>query len=496
MTKPIRRACPGIADAIDEDSRRCSIEVHEAQQGTPVTDHGRNRTIQPRHRARDGSLLGFMRELNPAEFEWMVDKVSIKVNGSWQARAAETFFRDQLGIPAVDWFTRPTLESGNLVISTNARGNSTIGDLKLAVRNLTKTAGDIKLTIQCNPTRTLAHIMAEAPAPPDLTEYLASLDVFDFFASAAPSSIAESRDRETNWLSAPQNLRNQLTGNIADIFLPIFFEKLRVLVGRLLGVTSIDDGTDQVMVYTSGETVRVAWGQAMVPQVETYFERYHSSAVLAVRRASMKILDADHTNTVTMYSEAAQFERRQDSFKLVIPIMVPRKLVIYAKTDTRVRFEVRRDKKGRYGDLPVAAVPSDRLLNIIAHERSEASRVCNWPDVGSLFDDADSPSFTQLVDFLATVASVCTGTDASIDKVVRLLLTEGSLSEPAQTTTLAATMAALESAGVVARLKVRRRDLRNTMPRYALAEQHHDLRERLLAIFHAPQNSNSAVTPV
>lgn len=462
-----------------------------------MTDHGRNRTIQPRHRARDGSLLGFMRELNPAEFEWMVDKVSIKVNGSWQARAAETFFRDQLGIPAVDWFTRPTLESGNLVVSTKVRGNSTIGDLKLAVRNLTKPAGDIKLTIHCNPTRTLAHIMAEAPAAADLAAYLANLDIIDFFASAEPCRIAESRDGETNWLSAPQNLRNQLGGDIADIFLPIFFEKLKALVSRLLGVTSIDDGTDQVMVYPAGETARVAWGQAMVPQIETYFERYHSSAVFAVRRASMKILEADHTSTVTMYSEAAQFERRQNSFKIVIPIMVPRKLVIYAKTDTRVRFEVRRDKKGRYGELPTSAAPSDRILNIIVHERSEASRVCNWPNIGSLFDDADSPSFTQLTDFLATVASICTDKDVSIENVVRLLLTEGSLSEPAQTTTtLAAAMAALERAGVVARLRVRRTDLQNTTPRYALAEQYHDLRERLLSAFHDQQNSINAVTGV
>lgn len=68
------------AGATDEDSLRCSIEVHIAQQGTTVTGDGRNRTTQLPHRAIDGSLLGVSREINPVEFEWLVDKRSIKIN--------------------------------------------------------------------------------------------------------------------------------------------------------------------------------------------------------------------------------------------------------------------------------------------------------------------------------------------------------------------------------------------------------------------------------
>ena len=41
---------------------------------------GRNRTTQLPHRAIDGSLLGVSREINPVEFEWLVDKRSIKIN--------------------------------------------------------------------------------------------------------------------------------------------------------------------------------------------------------------------------------------------------------------------------------------------------------------------------------------------------------------------------------------------------------------------------------
>jgi hypothetical protein len=482
------------AGAIDEDSLHCSIEVHIAQQGTTVTGDGRNRTMQPRHRARDGSLLGFSRELNPAEFEWMVDKINIRVNGSWQSRAAEAFFREQLGIPSVDWFTSPTLESGNLVISTVARENSTIGNLRLSFRNLNKPVGQLQLSVDCNPTRTLAHIVAEAPTSANLSEHLLNMDVLDFFAPARPSNIVRSLDNETNWLPSPQDVRRRLGGSIGDIFLPIFFDKLKTLVARLLGITSLDDGTDQVVIYGAGATARLVWGQVMVPQIESYFERHHSGARTAVRTASMKILSADHTTNVTRYSGNHQFEREQDCFKLLIPIMANRKLVVYAKTRTRIRFEVRRDKSGRYGVLPPSVYPTDRVLNIIAHERHEAARVCNWSDIGSLFDEADMPSFVQLTEFLATVAGICAPTNATVEKVIRLLLIDGSISEGAQSEIPAGTITALETAGIVARTRVRTRDLRNTNPRLALAAQHHDLRERLMEFFYSPAPSDEDET--
>lgn len=449
-----------------------------------MTDDAHNRTIQPRHRARDGSLLGFSRELNPAEFEWQVDKLSISVSGSWRTSAAEAFFRDQIGLPSVDWFTRPTLERGHLTVSTVRREKSTVGNLKLTITKLHDPAGKIKLSMDCNPTRTLAHILAEAPENIDLVEYLHNLDILDFFALAHPSNIEESLDRNTNWLNAPQHARRRLGGDINVIFLPIFVEKLKVLIARLLGVTSRDDGGDQVMVYGGGAAARIAWGQVRVPQIESYFERHHSDAISAVRRASMKILSADHANTVTMYQGNPQFEREQDCFKISLQIMEPRKLVIYAKTKTRIRFEVRRDRKGRYGRLPPTTSPMDRLLHIIAKERREAARVCNWTDIGGLFDDADSPSFSQLTNFLATVASICAETNASVEKVIQLLLIEGSISRRAQSQTPVETVSALEAAGIVRRTRVRTRDLRRATTRLALAEQHHDLRERLLDLFH------------
>lgn len=482
--------------AIDEDSLRCSIEVHIAQQGTTVTGNGRNRTIQPRHRARDGSLLGFSRELNPAEFEWMVDKLSISVNGSWRSRAAEAFFREQIGLPSVDWFTRPTLERGNLVVSTVARERSSLGNLKLTIRRLAEPAGDFKLLIDCNPTRTLAHIIADAPPSVDLIEYLQDLDVLDFFALAPSSNILDSLDGRTNWLTAPQHVRTRLGGNIGDIFLPIFLEKLKTLLARLLGNTSYEEGTDQVMDFGAEATARLAWGQVMVPQIESYFERHHSGAVSAVRTAAMKILSADHTNTVTMYDGNPEFEREHDCFKITIPIMVPRKLVIYAKTRTRIRFEVRRDKRGRYGQLPPSVSPMDRLLNVIALERLEAARVCNWQEIGRLFDDADMPSFVDLTEFLATVASICAETNASVDKVIRSLLVEGSISGRPHVQIPEETISALESAGIVRRTRVRTRDLRNTTPRFALAAQHHDLRERLMDFFYSlGTDANNDVRP-
>jgi hypothetical protein len=449
-----------------------------------VTDDAHNRTIQPRHRARDGSLLGFSRELNPAEFEWQVDKLSISVSGSWQTSAAEVFFREQIGLPSVDWFTRPTLQRGHLTISTVRREKSSLGHLKLSFTKLREPAGDIKLSIDCNPTRTLAHILAEAPANVDLVEYLRGLDIFNFFALAHPSNIEQSLDGKTNWLNAPQHVRRRLGGDINDIFLPIFVEKLKVLIARLLGVASQDNGGDQVMVYGGGAAARMAWGQVRVPQIESYFERHHSAAVSAVRRASMKILSADHGNTVTMYQGNPQFEREQDCFKISLQIMEQRKLVIYAKTKTRIRFEVRRDKKGRYGRLPPTISPMDRLLNIIALERREAARVCNWTDIGGLFDDADSLSFSQLTNFLATVASICADTNASVEKVIQSLLMEGSISRRAQSQTPVKTVSALEAAGIVRRTRVRTRDLRHATTRLALAEQHHDLRERLMDLFH------------
>lgn len=486
MTKPILKAWPTKVGPIDEDSPRCSIEVHIAQQGTTVTGNGRNRTIQPRHRARDGSLLGFSRELNPAEFEWMVDKLCLVVNGSWAAVNAEPLFREQLSVPSVDWFTSPTLEGGNLTVSTFKRERSSLGYLKLTIIKPTASVGNIKLTIDGNPTRTLAHILAVAPLGVDVVDYIRDLDALSFFALAPASDMTNSLDGNTNWLSAPSRVHAMLHGSFGDIFVPIYLQKLKTLVGCLLGVNSWDEGTDQVLDCGLGGSARIAWGQVMVPQIESYFERHHSNAVSAVRTASMKILSADHRNTVTLYDGNPQFEREDDCFKISIPIMVPRKLVIYAKTKSRIRFEVRRDKSGRYGQMPESLSPMDRLQNIINIERREAARVCNWTEIGALFDEADMPSFSQLTEFLATVASICDETSASIEKVIHSLLIDGSISKRAHPHIPVETSTALESAGIVSRSRVRTRDLRNTTPRLALAAQYHDLRERLLYFFYAP----------
>lgn len=337
-----------------------------AQQGTAVTEAERRRTIDPRHRARDGSLLGFTRELNPQEFEWQVDKLSIIVNGTWRTPAAEEFFREQLGIPSVDWFTSPTLERGNLVVSTVRRENSSLGNLRLSISQLHQPQGGIKVALDCNPTRTFAHILATAPDNGYIFDYLHNLDALEFFSLAPASHIALSLDDKTNWLRSPQLARQRLGGSINEMFLPVFATKLKSLLTLLLGTTSRDDGNDQVMDYNTGASARLHWGQIRVPQIESYFERHHSSAVAAVRRASMKVLAADHTSTATMYRDNPEFERDQDCFKLSLPIMEQRKLVIYAKTHSRIRFEVRRDKKGRYGRLPPPTGPIDRLLNIIA----------------------------------------------------------------------------------------------------------------------------------
>ena len=208
----------------------------------------------------------------------------------------------------------------------------------------------------------------------------------------------------------------------------------------------------------------------------------------AVKLAGLSIIHGDQRSLLRLYPGIAQFEREGACFRVGITVIKGTELVVYAKTRSRIRFEVRRNGRGRYTSLArsvgLARHPSDRLLGIIfAIERDDAISRIAWPDFFSRFNEPDQSTVADLIEVIGQVVRATDGSDAQVRSLLAKLIMDGGICLSIDEGVTDQAVQRLSRAGLLKPVELRRRRPADQHRRYELADDYRWLRENLEASF-------------
>jgi hypothetical protein len=362
--------------------------------------------------------------------------------------------------------------------------------------------GTLTVDVVGNPTRTLSALLAQYGNRAEFRARIFGIGAFDFFAPPSPENILpRSLDGGDNYLPEHPAARATLGPDPFAIFMPIYLEKLRELIGCILSEQSGEiaiAGQDQTFVSRDG-TTRLRWGEASVPQIETYFERFHRRAQAAVRTAGTALIDGDPEIHMRLFPERDALpglERLADLFGISASINLGldnrHDLVVYAKTGRRIRFEVRRLRRGRYSAVPISedtarASPVDvRLLHIMLDvERHDARRLVRWETLFRMFDEPDTPGIGDLTAMISAISDAAGSSHGAFRLLLDRLIIDGGVSSGADTHITDAAIRSLVRAGVLEEGRLRTRRPPSQLVRYQLAGDYRWLRQRLMTVFQA-----------
>lgn len=454
--------------------------------------------VRARQRSRS-ALRAFDRNMMPEIDEVGIDGFKMSVAGTWRAGRSthpdaitpDGFFELLCTVRSeVDWFRVPQRRSTSLIIMTRSNASSTLGHLKIEVKGRQGSQGAITVGLKGNPTRTLAHLLAEHGQADDFMLRIARLDPFTFFglsSNPVDRCLGASTD---NWLPDADQALQRLGPNPFGAFLPTFVTQLQSLVCSLLtptfsGTVAGVDGCD-VVIAEPGVEVRLRWGDVRVPQIESYIERHHSQAIAAVRTAATCALGDLDQVLIHRYPRlnSEWVERQEDCLSVAYPLNDRYRLVIYAKSPARIRFEVRRHGKGDYASAPPPTRPPDMLLSIMDIERQNLLTASPWANVGAMFDEHPVPMLGDLTRLCGLVAEACIVHEVNdVKAVLARLLEDGGLTVDERSDIPRSFVQSLRDLGVLRRMILRRRDHRRPGKRYTLAPEYRVLIEAVTLSF-------------
>lgn len=442
--------------------------------------------VRARQRSRT-ALRSFAVPLRPAEAEVGIDRMRIKVNGTWRChsgRAEEYLDAVASFHPTLDWFS-PSKSVDRGVLKTRPHAQATVSIHRLEVKRRDRGGGTIGAVIDCNPTRTLAHLLVAHGHHAAFVNAIAALEVGRFFA--AVEGVPRGLDGNDNVIADYDVAAAVLGPDPFAAFLPVFADQLQRLVMHLLApyagaeaATALDHpdivmGGDQGPSDAASVTIRMRWGQASVPQVETYFERFHAVAPAVVRGAGHAVLTGLDEAIVHAHIDRQSFGRSADAFSIMARMQDKRELAIYAKLHDRIRFEVR--KKRGFTRYP-SSDASNRLIVMMNAERALLPGR-NWASVGRLFEEPDTPYFPDLLALIDHVSNACAPSAVEAKSIVRALLTDGGIQRHQSN---ARVIDQLVRLGVLQRVMIRHRA--GPAPhRYSLTADYRAMHERLLTMF-------------
>lgn len=446
--------------------------------------------------------------LAPQPGEWGIDRVRVEVFGRWRTHLAnghEFFARRLSDTTGPRWLSNPVFRNSGISVESRKSPTLTMGNLKIDATGCTSSSGHIAVKLDVNPTRTLSSLLVRHGRRHDFSGYLSSCTVFDFFEVLGEGyRLPPSLDGGDNYLPDYPSARSVLGADPFAAFMPIYLMQLRRLVGRVLceypGEIS-EDGSEQVFCSADGE-VRLDWHAANIPQLETYFERFHSRARAAVRTAGSALIDGDIDNILRLHADTTSLPaigRAGDQFavsaSITMGIHQRHELAVYAKTEQRIRFEVRRLRRGRYTRLDASDEVVDtpmtmdgRLLHImLSNGREEALRLVRWQDVFESFDEPDEPGIGDLSSLIANVAAASDGSALVSHLLLEKLLLDGGVSKGADTRIPEGAIARLVRSGVLQRSRVRSRHPASTPVRFQLTRDYRALRIRIVSALRPAQ---------
>lgn len=419
-------------------------------------------------------MRGFDPKLDPSLIEIGIDRLQVQVKGTFALTNGSfgQFAETLLHQPDLGWFNRPGGTGSFRSVDWSARAQSSIREMSATLRSTTQNRGTAKLEATLNPTATMAHCIkryqAERPHSSFL-DYLRGLPPGNFFALAddAQEHFVQSLDGRDNWLPPPSDLGELMDRDYWPAYLAIFVAQLRQLVLQVFSEpqnVSVSTSGARDTVRSSNGWVEIEWDRVSVPQIECYFERFHSTATLAVRRGGWAVLSADHSAHLKRYIGNARFERDNDRLSVSVPLTDTRWLSIYAKLADRMRFEVVRKGKGDYSALPLPEAPIQRLFEIIALERGNTLVAVRWPSIGELFAGPDYPDIHDLQVLIRHIARAAGDNETLLSDLMTKLLYDGSIEErwAISSREHRTATSALKAAGVLEKNAIRRRDMSKT----------------------------------
>lgn len=456
--------------------------------------------VRARQRDRASSLPGFDRNFPPQTREWGIDKLQLKLTGRWRTSLSSgpAFFEQRLTDANLAWLRRPQSLGNTISVESVQSPPLTLSRLKVSATRCSGSEGGIIVDLSVNPTRTLASLIARIGNQSDFRARILIMDCLTFFGVDAVGALAvpPSLDDADNYLPENPSPRELLGDDPFNAFMPIFLGQLQFLLGRVLSEHSGGleiDGGEQVISSADG-SIRLDWATASAPQIETYFERFHRNAVAAVRGAATSILDADTATRVTLYPAyqvQPELERSVDRLSLTAAINVTvdnrHTLSVYAKTPTRIRFEVRRHRRGRYTNHRGSVDRADRasylqrLLHILLDvERHDAYRLIQWHDLFGFFEEPDIPVIGDLAYVMGAIFRAANGSSELFNLLTERLIIDGGFAVGVDGRITRSAIAHLERAGVIEKGRIRHRHTPSQIARYRLVGPYRSLRERML----------------
>lgn len=428
-------------------------------------------------RGRNG-LRAFYPDLRPALPEVGIDRFSLTVRGNWRSTATasddltpEQYFALLTPPWEPSWF-RVEQPHQRLVIRTLANAATTLGKVHLTIGRQSH-QGEVVFKLTGNVVRTLHHLLvSHASQGADFGAYIDAIDPVTFFSRAAGTVPLALGDAD-NWISDLRSAHNCLGPDPFAAFLPIYIRQLKRMVAWLclpVPSTIVTDDGGQLLASVPGLSCRFDWERVHVGDAEAFFERRHTHALGAVRLlGSAALSDFDNAEMRRYISNTSVWaERGNDNLSVGFALNQRYRIAIYAKSPSRIRFEMRRKGPG----VKPPEAPETRLLRVLEMERQQLVDYFGWPAIGSLLDEHPAPQMSDLVSLCNAVHRISVRHSLQFHTLLNVLLTDGGIRTNTAFGWTDEVIADLCSAGIVQRTTLRRQDHRRPNKRYALRPEY------------------------
>jgi hypothetical protein len=409
-----------------------------------------------------------------------------------QARAAADNyhfnFPNVIGATRIDWFQNPSSGMRRAKVVNSRVNSQTLGHIELRLIPKTSATQIFKITMEiaANPTRTLAHLLADYGEHPDFLERITNLSLTDFFTYS--DGVEKSLDGNDNWIHNWRMAREHLGPDPFATFLPSYLAKVQEFL-----VATITPG-ELVVPHPMGELIRlehdgieVEWntGETTLTEFEVYFERADSLAVGSMREATfaaldgLQIIESDlFLGNVRSDFEGSTMTVRRDvaSLQITAPLQNKSSLKIYPKTNARIRFEVRRRGPPRWdNETQQTFGPMERVLGRMEQERRRWLRdgpmPLRWGNALKLFKVPARPQIGDLLRFMDAILPIAARHATPPSRIILPLLSDGGIVADLAKVPVTV-LQALERKGVLERVSIQRRAEGPQTARFVLHEQY------------------------
>lgn len=461
-----------------------------------------------RVRRRDG-LVPLSWSKAPEAGDTWPDKVRIEIRGhvTW---TDDLSFLDYLREIAPSIYVSAAPTAGRRFRADISYGPSVSGKLqismasgRLADQRGAGSAG-ITISLNLNPTTTRAIAVRRSPVP------LEAASERQFFKPIAQAQEAFGEgafaDPQEKALDGSDNVlmgREEWGGttlqariNARNAFLTLYERRVRDLARHVVDPASRrpDTGGSE----TSHYQVTLDWGSLVLQQAELYFERAIDDPEKVVRRLHDRALDLARRVKAQSFADVPRDGRpyptsfaviQHDGYPhVVVPLTGTQnvELSVYAKTNRRIRFEVR--YRRRFGNhLRGCSTSSDRLTSLLLRLSENAATRLPWSALRMAVAAPPAVDIGDIPEFVRHLVHATDREPSLFDPIIRqLVLTGGVFADEERFPGIREAIRRLERKGVVNHWQIQQKEERRSR-RFGLTARFAEVRQAMLTGFLARQ---------